>query len=62
MPLYQYRCNNCSSEFEELRRRDEADEAIECPNCKGMDVKRKMPSSISGNTQGGGTSHSSSCG
>lgn len=62
MPLYQYKCNSCSSEFEELRRRDEADNSIECPKCKGRDVKRKMPSSISGNTAAGSVQHSSSCG
>lgn len=62
MPLYQYKCSDCNNEFEELRRRDEAEAAIECPKCKGMNTKRKMPTSISGGTSSGGSSHSSSCG
>jgi len=56
MPLYQYKCNECSKEFEELRKMSEADREIECPSCGSKDVKRKLPTSVCGGLSGN-TSH-----
>ncbi len=33
MPVYVYRCKNCSAEFELLRPRAQASQPAECPQC-----------------------------
>ena len=35
MPLYEYQCIECEEIFYELRRADEREEPIECPDCGG---------------------------
>jgi putative FmdB family regulatory protein len=40
MPMYEYRCLDCGSEFEELVRSE--DEQIECEDCDSENVQRKM--------------------
>lgn len=40
MPIYEYRCQDCDHEFEELVRSD--DEQVECEACDSENVKRKM--------------------
>ena len=40
MPLYEYRCERCSNEFEVLVRR--SDTAICCPSCGGNDASKKV--------------------
>ena len=42
MPVYRYRCNECSHEFEEMRSFE--DELPECPECESVDVKRLIVS------------------
>ena len=39
MPMYEYRCNACSETYEKLRRMEDADRDLKCPNC-GADVER----------------------
>ncbi|MBE0479897.1 MAG: zinc ribbon domain-containing protein [Dehalococcoidia bacterium] len=34
MPIYEYRCSECSLKFELLRPMSRADEAASCPRCK----------------------------
>ncbi len=33
MPLYEYRCSTCNSEFDLLRPMSRADEDASCPSC-----------------------------
>jgi putative FmdB family regulatory protein len=40
MPIYEYRCLDCGTEFEELVRSE--DEPIECEDCDSENVQRKM--------------------
>ena len=40
MPMYEYRCNSCGSVYEKLRRAQEADRNLACPECESDDVKR----------------------
>ena len=41
MPIYEYQCDACDKEFEELVR--SADHAsIKCPKCGGRKVKRRL--------------------
>ena len=39
MPLYEYACRSCSSQFEALVR---SHEAPECPSCHGKDLERRL--------------------
>jgi len=38
MPLYEYSCRDCLTQFEVLARMDEA--AAACPNCRSVDTWR----------------------
>ena len=35
MPLYEYKCEKCETEFFELRNMSEREEPIACPDCGG---------------------------
>ncbi len=61
MPLYRYKCGDCSKEFEELRKICEADDVIECPKCKSRNTKRMMPSSVSASSGSSTPSHPAGC-
>jgi putative FmdB family regulatory protein len=50
MPLYEYRCQTCGKSFEMLRRMKDADQDLECPECKSQKVERLY----SGFATGGG--------
>jgi putative FmdB family regulatory protein len=39
MPLYEYACRSCASQFEVLVR---ASETPECPSCHGKDLERRL--------------------
>jgi len=39
MPLYEYACKSCSSQFEVLVR---TSETPECPSCQGTDLERRL--------------------
>jgi putative FmdB family regulatory protein len=39
MPIYNYRCTACGSEFEQLVR---SDTKVACPECRGRKVDRLM--------------------
>ena len=39
MPLYEYACKSCASQFEVLVR---ATETPECPSCRGTDLERRL--------------------
>ena len=40
MPIYEYNCDKCGHEFEELVM--SASEKISCPACKSRKVKKRM--------------------
>lgn len=42
MPLYEYHCETCERDFEKRRAIKEADARIECPECAGAEVTRKL--------------------
>ncbi len=64
MPLYEYRCNECGEEFEKMVRFSEADRSPACPECQGIDTKKKISTfaSIGGSQSVGSASSASSCG
>ncbi len=42
MPLYEYYCADCETEFEALRRMSQADDPIACVRCQGMNTSRAI--------------------
>jgi putative FmdB family regulatory protein len=42
MPMYEYRCQKCSTRFEMLRRMADADCDLECPECRSEEVERLL--------------------
>ena len=62
MPIFEYRCAKCQSDFEQLVLGPKAESAIACPTCGSRDVE-KLYSSFFGHTRTGeGTSRSLSSG
>ncbi|MEI6290836.1 MAG: zinc ribbon domain-containing protein [Chloroflexota bacterium] len=63
MPIYEYHCNACGSNFElVLRFSDTAKDQV-CPNCNDTQIQKKLSAFASiGGTNAGSTSNSgSSC-
>lgn len=55
MPIYEYKCDDCGSRYEQIRRMSDADRDLECPSCKSHEVKRQLSSfATSGGSSGGG--------
>jgi len=48
MPLYQYRCRKCGKTFELLRRMQEADRDLKCPECQAEDIERQLSTFATG--------------
>jgi putative FmdB family regulatory protein len=48
MPLYEYRCRVCGKTFELLRRMQDADRDLECPDCRSREVDRQISSFATG--------------
>ena len=42
MPLYEYRCEKCGKRFEKLRRMQDADQGVACPQCESDEVERLL--------------------
>lgn len=42
MPIYEYRCNKCGAEFEDLVSLSDRDTPRECPACGAKDSSRKV--------------------
>jgi putative FmdB family regulatory protein len=62
MPIYEYRCSDCSRTFEKIIWNSKG-ETIQCPYCKGEKVNRLLSTfSKAGGQSGNGISLPSSCG
>lgn len=42
MPLYEYRCRECSHRFEILQRLGQGAEGLECPHCGAPGVEKQF--------------------
>ena len=40
MPIFEYKCLKCDSEFEKLVSSRSADDGVQCPGCYSQDVER----------------------
>ncbi len=54
MPIFEYKCNKCGTEFEELV--SSTDSKVECPECGSSDVDKLISgfASLHGSGFGGG--------
>jgi putative FmdB family regulatory protein len=64
MPIYEYVCLDCKSDFELIRPMSQSDTSLKCESCGGKRVKRKlaMVVAMSGGHAVSGASGGSSCG
>lgn len=53
MPIYEYRCNSCETNFEVLQRTNDTKKTLECPNCGTQDAKRRFSAFAAMGTQKG---------
>ncbi len=63
MPIYEYRCQDCDSQFEKFLRSMFSQETITCPDCGGQHVAKAL-SLIGATSSGtsGGSSSAAACG
>lgn len=54
MPIYDYQCRHCGSEFEELRKLSDSDEDVVCPYCGEKDCERQISLPAFDTSLGGG--------
>ncbi|HDP98892.1 MAG TPA: zinc ribbon domain-containing protein [bacterium] len=59
MPIYEYKCNNCGSKFEEFQSVGASNETIVCPKCKTPKPERIF--SIFGSGSSSASSVNSGC-
>ncbi len=57
MPSYEYHCHKCGHTFETMRRVEERDQPLPCPECESTRVERKLSAFVAGRV----TSSSSGC-
>lgn len=64
MPLYQYECDSCHAQFDDIRKYDERDQPAECPECGNKDSGKRVLGGYSvsaGGTGSSGLSSTPSC-
>lgn len=66
MPIYEYICSNCGSEFDKLMRFSDPDiDHPSCPSCRSQNTSKRLSifASVSGSSsRGGNSSLNNSCG
>jgi len=63
MPIFEYKCLKCDSEFEKLILGSDSENGIECPDCHSTEVERLFScfSGVSRSSDGTTRSLSSGC-
>lgn len=54
MPIYEYKCNECGVEFENMLSFSESDKKVKCENCKSNDVQKRISKSVNVHYKCGG--------
>lgn len=64
MPLYEYQCQNCAENFEQIVRFSEADKLPVCPVCGSADTRKKISAaaSLGGSSSANASPSGGSCG
>lgn len=44
MPIYEYKCDSCGNQYEQIRRMSEADSGLACPQCNSEAIRRQLSS------------------
>ena len=44
MPIYEYRCNDCETDYDQIRSIATMDDVRACPECNSMATERRLPS------------------
>ncbi len=42
MPIFEYHCNACKTNFEVLQRTKDTKKVLKCPNCGTQDTKKRF--------------------
>ncbi len=48
MPLYEYQCRTCGTNFEMLRRIQDSDRDVQCPECDSDEVQQVLSTFATG--------------
>ena len=51
MPIFEYRCNACKTNFEVLERTNDMKKPLKCPNCGTQDTKKRFSAFAAMGTQ-----------
>ncbi len=62
MPIYEYHCSDCGSDFEKFLRSMFSKETITCPDCGGEHVNKALSLFGSTSSSSGGASSAAACG
>jgi len=64
MPVYEYTCTDCGNHFDALRSMKDADNQIECKECKSIHTRRMLSKIFAQSKNGNGlsTSNNGGCG
>ena len=44
MPIYEYRCKDCKSNFSRLQRVGAGNDGVKCPKCESQNIERLLSS------------------
>lgn len=61
MPIYEYHCSNCETNFEAIRRISEADDPIACKHCQSDKTSRGITAAYARSEGGSVAGSDSSC-
>ena len=42
MPIYEYICENCGTDFEKMMRFDQSDQMPACPKCTSIETRKRL--------------------
>ena len=51
MPIFEYHCSKCSTEFEVLQRASDTNKSPKCPSCGAQDTKKRFSTFATAGTQ-----------
>ena len=55
MPMYEYRCRKCGKSFEMLRRMQDTDRDLKCPECQSEEIERLLSTFAAGGCKSSGS-------